>query len=387
MRVSTGAQRLLANPDLVPGQRWGMVTNYTAVMDDLELSTVHLHRQAGRVAAILSPEHGLRGSAQAGFAEGSGTDPGTGLPVVDTYGLSEQALDEQVGALALDALVADLQDVGARFYTYVWTVVDCMRSAARLGIPFYILDRPNPISGLNTAGPGLLPELASFVGRLDVPIRHGLTIGEISREAAARDRARGIPVPDPTVITMGGWERSMYWEQTGLPWVMPSPNLPTPGSALAYVGTCLVEGTNLSEGRGTTRPFELIGAPWLDEGFATALNVRGLPGVQFRTASFVPTFSKHAGEVVTGVQVHITDRDDFRPILTGVTLLETARDYGQGRFQWRMPSWEEGESRRPFIDLLWGSGSLREGLDRGENAAQIIADAPKPRVNLAPLLY
>ncbi|WP_099333118.1 exo-beta-N-acetylmuramidase NamZ family protein [Actinomyces minihominis] len=387
MRVRTGAERLLADPTLIPGRRWGLITNYTAVLPNLELSATLLHQETGRVAAILGPEHGLRGTAQAGFAEDGGVDPLTGLPVVDTYGKSGAALDEEIAKLGLDVLVADIQDVGARFYTYAWTVVDCMRSAARLGLPFYVLDRPNPLGGEVVDGPGLLPGFDSFIGRLNIPSRHGLTMGELAREAAAKDAAAGEAAVEPQVIRMEGWERTMLWDETGLPWVFPSPNLPTPDTALAYVGTCLFEGTNMSEGRGTTRPFELVGAPWLDEGFAAELNALDLPGVRFRSSWFVPTFQKHEGVPVGGVQLHVSDRTSFNPILTGVSMLKVAQQIAPKSFEWRLPDWEEGASTRPFIDLLWGSNSLRTGLASASGAAEVISEAPRAPEYLTEVLY
>lgn len=382
MTVETGVQRLLAQPDLIPGSRWGLVTNYTAVLPDFELSTVALARKTGRVAAILGPEHGIRGTAQAGAADTTAVDPDTGLPVIDTYRMSGEQLDAAIALHDLDAVVADIQDIGVRFYTYAWTVVDCMRSAARLGIPFYVLDRPNPLSGAVVEGPGVAQVYKSFVGRADVAVRHGMTLGELACEVAAQDR----DVPVPTVVKMDGWRPDMYWGQTGLPWVMPSPNLPTPDTNLVFPGTALFEGTNMSEGRGTTRPFELVGAPWLDDGFARRLNALDLPGVLFRAAWFTPTFSKHEGATVSGVQVHVTDRAEFRPVLTGVAMLATAMELGEGKFQWRMPAWEEPD-RAPFVDLLWGSDVLRLGLDRGRSPEQILADSPVPAPRLTPALY
>lgn len=387
MPVKIGAERLLENPGLVPGQRWGLITNYTAILANLELSAVALHREHGKVAAILGPEHGLRGTAQAGHAESADRDPQTGLPVLDTYGLTDDKLDEAIEALNLDALVADIQDVGTRFYTYAWTVVDCMRSAARLGIPFYVLDRPNPLSGAVVEGPGLAPGFESFVGRSSIPIRHGLTIGELARECSARDSADGLASAPVEVIAMEGWSREMYMEDTGLPWVMPSPNLPTVDTALVYPGTALFEGTTMSEGRGTTRPFELVGAPWLRESFATALNSRSLPGAAFRPAWFVPTFQKHEGEPVCGSQLYVTDREAFRPVLTGVTMLEVAHEISGEQFVWRRPEWESEQVRRPFADLLWGSPVLRDGIDGGCGALEIISRSPAPRPYLAPQIY
>lgn len=356
-RIRLGIDRLLDERLDLGGSRWGLLTNYTGVTGELEESSVALANSAAPLVALLSPEHGLRGTAQAGESETTDTDPRTGLPVLDTYRRCGEVLDDAIAQLEIDTLIVDLQDVGARCYTYVWSMVDCLRSAARLGVRCVILDRPNPLGGTVASGPGISPGFASFIGRLDVPIRHGLTIGELARVTAALDRAAGIDVPDPIVVTMQGWHRAMLWADTGLTWVMPSPNMPTPDTALAFVGTALFEGTNMSEGRGTTRPFELVGAPWLDERFAQRLNARQLPGVRFRPTWFQPTFSKWAGIPVGAAQLHVTDCRAFDPLRTAATMLVEAARWDE--FQWREPTWE-GEAQRPhFIDLHWGSDTLR----------------------------
>lgn len=365
MPVRTGLERLLDDESLVPGKRWVMVANHSAVTETLELGLVALQRAHGRIIGVLGPEHGLQGTAQAGFAEPATTHRATGLKVVDTYNLPERALDEAIAAFRPDALVADIQDIGVRFYTYASTVIDCMLAAARLGIPFYVLDRPNPLSGALREGPGMGEGYHSFVGRLDIAIRHAMTLGELALEAAAAHAGAGGAAVEPVVVAMQGWQRGMTWRDTGLPWVPPSPNLPTPDSVLAYAGTALFEGTNLSEGRGTTRPFELVGAPWLDESYAEALNAQGLPGVRFRSASFVPTFSKHAGRLLGGVQLHVHDEAAFRPVSTALSMLQLAQRAPRSEFQWRTPDFESGQ-QRPFVDLLWGSAVLREQLADAE---------------------
>ncbi|MGV8847681.1 exo-beta-N-acetylmuramidase NamZ family protein [Tessaracoccus sp.] len=367
--LQLGVDRLLTNFDLVPGRRWGLITNNTGVTSELELSSTALWKAGAPLAALLAPEHGLRGTAQAGESESGGIDPETGLPVVDTYLREGAALDRAIAELGVDALLLDLQDIGARFYTYAWTMIDCLRSAARLGIPFHILDRPNPLGGRQVEGPGLTHGFESFIGRLDIPIRHGFTLGELARVGAAQDRLAGKDVPDPGVVTMQGWDRGMLWRDTGLPWVMPSPNIPTPESALAFVGNALFEGTSMSEGRGTTRPFELVGAPWLTSAYADRLNEAELPGVRFRTAWFQPTFSKHAHQAIGGAQMHITNPHTYDPLRTAVTLLALAISAPQSAFTWREPDWEDANPRPHFIDLLWGSSSLRLNLDSGDEQA------------------
>lgn len=364
--VQLGVDRLLGDHGLVAGERWGLITNYTGVTSGLELSSVALHRSGAPLTALLSPEHGLQGTAQAGESEASGNDPRTGLPVLDTYLLADEALDDAIRALDVDALVVDIQDIGVRYYTYVWTMVDCLRSAARLGIPFHVLDRPNPHGGNTVSGPGVERGFESFVGRLDVPMRHGLTIGEIARVAAQLDRDAGHDVPEPNVVEMRGWRRDMLWADTGLEWIMPSPNMPTPLTALVYVGTALFEGTSLSEGRGTTRPFELIGAPWIGDRYVDELNRRGLAGVRFRSTSFMPTFSKWQGQAIGGVQLHLQDARSFDPLLTATTMLVVAQQLYPDDFAWREPTWENGVARPHFIDLLWGSAELRRLVETAD---------------------
>lgn len=395
-RVRLGADRLLAGEVDLGGRRWGLLTNYTGTTSTLELTSVKLAESTAPLVALLSPEHGVRGTVQAGESEVSAHDPLTGLPVLDTYQLSDEALDAAIRMLDIDTLLVDLQDIGARFYTYVWSMVDCLRSAARLGIRVVILDRPNPLGGVVVSGPGLAPGFDSFVGRLDVPIRHGLTIGELGRVAAALDRAEGKDAPDPEVVTMSGWRREMLWADTGLEWVLPSPNMPTPETALVFVGTALFEGTTLSEGRGTTRPFELVGAPWLDQRWAADLNSRELPGVHFRPTWFQPTFSKWAGTPVGGVQVHVTNRDTFDPLRVGTQMLlaahrapvpgdQTEGDQTEGdqsgEFAWREPAWEGDHQRPHFIDLLWGSDRLRHLIDDDDESglAEELAKAAQLR--------
>lgn len=370
-RVRLGVDRLRSDPLLVPASHWGLVTNYTGVTSDLTLSSRALLGTG--LAALLSPEHGLTGTAQAGESEKGGEDPVTGLRVLDTYRLEGVDLDRAIADLGVDGLVVDLADIGARFYTYVWTMVDCLRSAARLGIPFVVLDRPNPLGGY-ASGPGLDPAYQSFIGRINIPIRHGLTIGELARVAAALDREEGFDVPDPIVVEMEGWSRSMMWSDTGLPWVMPSPNIPTPDSAFAFVGTALFEGTNVSEGRGTTRPFELVGAPWLGAEYAGALANLFLPGATFRSASFNPTFSKWAGRPITGAQVYLNPTAN--PLEVGIRMLAEA---ARGDFQWREPAWEGPRAGIHFADLMWGGPGLRERVAEDPNSLLEDLDASRLR--------
>lgn len=366
--VRTGAERLAADPSLAGGTRLGLVTNPTGVLPDLTPTAVALRAAGVPLTALFGPEHGLRGTAQAGSGERDAVDDRTGLPVYDTHGVEGEALDELLARSGVDTLVFDIADVGTRFYTYVWTMYDLMASAARLGLRFVVLDRPNPLGGLTTEGPPLDPAYASFVGRHPLPLRHGRTTGELAT-------LFGFDV-ELRVIGMTGWRRGTTFAGTGLPWVMPSVNMPTPDTALVYPGTGLLEGTNLSEGRGTTRPFELAGAPFVDGRYAPALAALDLPGVRFREVWFTPTFHKHAGTLVRGVQLHVHDPAAFRPVLTGLAMLHVARLLYPEHLVWRGPEL--------FLDLLWGSGELSACLDAGRDPRGL---CPEPAPPGGPLLY
>jgi uncharacterized protein YbbC (DUF1343 family) len=319
-----------------------------------------------KIVRLFAPEHGVRGEAQDMEVVAEPSDHATGLPIVSLYGAAESSLKPTQAQLSgLDAVVYDLQDVGSRFYTFVYTLSYVMEAAAEAGIPVIVLDRPNPIGGLAVEGPVLEPEWESFVGRFALPVRHGLTTGEL---AQLFHDAFGIAC-DLRVVPLRGWTRGMHHEDTGLPWVPPSPNMPTPETARVYPGGCLIEGTNLSEGRGTTRPFELIGAPWLaGSGFADALaqaaDAEGLDGVLFRDTWFRPMFQKHAGHSCSGVQVHITDRTKARPFATYLVLIREARRLARDQFDWRRERYEFVEDRLA-IDLLLGRSDLRPMIEAG----------------------
>ena len=312
-----------------------------------------------RLVTLFAPEHGVWGAAQDHAHVARARDPVTGLPVHSLYG-ARRAPDP--GMLrGLDAVLVDLQDVGARYYTFVWTMALTMEACARAGVAVVVLDRPNPLGGAIVEGNVPDPAFASFVGLYPLPARHGLTIGEVARHLARSHALRARL----TVVDMRGWRRDMLWEDTGLPWVAPSPNMPTPDTARVYPGGCLVEGTTLSEGRGTTRPFEWVGAPWLDaHAFAAALERARLPGATFRPVRFQPTFHKWAGRLCGGVQVHVTDRVRFKPFLTGLALVDVARRLAPGEFAWRRPPYEF-ERRRLPIDILLGTDTIRTALERG----------------------
>ncbi|MGC4997046.1 exo-beta-N-acetylmuramidase NamZ family protein [Streptomyces sp. DT195] len=370
--VTTGIARLCASPGLAGSGRLGLVTNHTGVLPDLRPSAPALIDAGARLVALFGPEHGLYGTAQAGGSESGEVDPATGLPVHDTYRCEGERLDKLLIDSGVDALVHDLQDVGARFYTYVWTMFDLMVSTARTGLRFVVADRPNPLGGLVSEGPLLDPAWAGFVGRAPVPVRHGLTCGELARHlnTSAVPEAAGRQA-DLTVIEAAGWRRAMDAEATGLPWIAPSPNMPTAATAAVYPGTCLFEGTNVSEGRGTTQPFEIVGAPYIDARFAPALTELALPGVHFRDLRYVPTFHKHAGRLLRGVQLHVTDRDAFAPVRTAVAMLATLRRLYPDDF-----AWADGADSG-FIDQLWGSDRLRRAIDAGEDPLPL-CDPPAP---------
>ena len=363
-RVASGLD-VLVEKRFAPlrGLAVGLVCNPTAVDRRLRHAADLLHEARGvRLAALFGPEHGVRGDVQYMAAVEDENDRRTRVPVHSLYGKNAGSLRPDPGALrGLEALVFDIQDVGARYYTYQSTMLFCMEAAARAKIPFFVLDRPNPIGGLAVEGPALRPGFESFCGVHDVAVRHGLTVGEL---AGLYREERGLDLA-LTVIPCRGWRRGMHQRDTGLPWVFPSPNMPTPETALVYPGMCLLEGTNLSEGRGTTRPFELFGAPWLDrDRLAQALAAERLPGARFRPVSFVPTWDKHAGARCHGVEV-VADRETFRPFRTGIACIAAARAQDPGRFRWRTEAYEFVK-HVPAIDLLCGSAREREAIERGQ---------------------
>ena len=356
---------------MVRGERVGLISNPTGVVTDLrhEVDVMAADDRVDLVAAF-GPEHGFRGSAEAGGSEPGGPDPRTGIPVYDTYTKSPVEIAAYFEEAGLDTVMFDIQDVGARFYTYIWTMYDCMVAASLAGVRFVVLDRPNPITATAAHGPVLHPEHATFVGRKPISQQHGMTVGELAglfnAEFLADDETADGPV-ELAVSKMHRWRRDMYAEETGQPWVMPSPNMPRVETAVVYPGTCLFEAVNMSEGRGTTRPFELIGAPYVDHRWAASLNELDLRGVDFREAYFTPSFSKHAGTACAGVQLHVTDRDDFDAIRTAIAMIVTARDLYDD-FAWR-------ETAPPpyWIDNLSGNERVRLAIDAGAGVDDVVA--------------
>jgi uncharacterized protein YbbC (DUF1343 family) len=368
--VVTGLDKLLGSAiDRVAGKTIGLIANPTTVDSRLRHGVDLLHaRKEVELAVLFGPEHGLRASAQDLIEVGDDADPITGLPVRSLYGPTRVPTEEMLAGL--DAVVFDIQDIGSRYYTYIWTMTHAMEACARDDIELIVLDRPNPINGVHVEGNLIEGSHLSFVGLYPIPNRHGMTSGEIAR-LVNDEFAVGCRL---SVIEMDGWKRSQWFDETGLPWVLPSPNMPALDTATVYPGACLIEGTNLSEGRGTTRPFEIMGAPWIDGvKLARALAEEDLPGVVFRPLCFEPTFQKFRGQLCGGVQQHVVERETYRPLRTGYALIRTAHRLWPDEFDWRPPPYEY-ELERPAIDILAGNGSIR---------AQLEADAPLGEIEQA----
>jgi uncharacterized protein YbbC (DUF1343 family) len=368
--VGLGIDRLLeADRSLVAGRRVGIVCNPASVDGAFRHTADRLTDDPDVVvAALFGPQHGFRSDLQDNMIETPhARDARRKVPVYSLYSETREPSAEMLRDI--DVLVIDLQDVGTRVYTYVYTMANCMRAAARHGVHVVVCDRPNPIGGEDVEGSLLEPAYASFVGQFPIPLRHGMTIGELAR---LFNDAFGIGA-SLDVVPLDGWRRAMYHDDTGVPWIIPSPNLPTLDSAIVYPGAVLFEGTRLSEGRGTTRPFELIGAPWIDgERLAEAMNARGLPGVHFRPVFFEPTFQKHATHTCGGCQVHVLDRRSFRPVRTAVELIAEFRRQDPQRFAWREPPYEYEHDKQP-IDILFGSPRLRTAVDSDGDVAALVA--------------
>ena len=368
--VTTGADRLERSGwAALRGQRVGVVTNPTGILADLTHVVDRMVSSGDvNVVAVFGPEHGFRGTAQAGDSEGNHVDPRTGVMVYDAYGATATKLADFYRAANVETVVFDIQDVGARFYTYIWTMYEAMKAAVATGARFVVLDRPNPVGG-SARGPMLQSAFVSGVGKKEIVQQHGMTVGELARffDGEFLQAEVGARLSDLTVLEMTGWLRKQTFMDTGLTWVMPSPNMPTPDTALLYPGTCLFEATNLSEGRGTTRPFELIGAPYIDYKWAEALASKKIPGIEFREAYFTPTFSKNVGKVCGGVQLHLTDPSKVEAITAATHMMvEAKRLYAE--FDWRLGDTYAGR----WIDLLTGSTRFREMLTAGAPAAEIV---------------
>ena len=369
--VRLGIERLLAGEaSHLKDVSLGLIAHPASVTSTLEHSSTALLGAGFPLRALFGPQHGARGEKQDNMVESAHfRDPATGLPVHSLYGEVRKPTPAMLDGL--DALLFDLQDVGVRVYTFVWTMALAMEACAEAGVRFVVLDRPNPIGGLLREGPVLRAGYESFVGLHPVPLRHGLTCGELARWLNV-ERDLGC---DLEVIACDGWRRGMSWEDTRLPWVLPSPNLPTVDSCRVYPGMVLVEGSNLSEGRGTTKPFELFGAPFLDPTrLAAELRETVGPGVTIRPCHFEPTFQKHAGRMCGGAQLHVTDARTFRPVHAAVAIFAAAKRLAPDDFAWREPPYEYETVKAP-IDILWGGDGLRRGIERGASAEEILAPA------------
>jgi uncharacterized protein YbbC (DUF1343 family) len=369
-RVEVGLERLLHREiDRIAGRPIGLIANPTTVVlvegrlrHGIDLLAA---RSEVRLAVLFGPEHGIRSTAQDLIEVSDSTDARTGLPIRSLYGPNRVPTAEMLRGL--EALVFDVQDVGSRYYTYVWTMAHAMEACARDDIEMIVLDRPNPIDGTHVEGNLIEASYQSFVGLYSLPNRHGMTSGEIAR-LVNEEYGIGCRL---TVVEMCGWRRDRWFDETGLPWVMPSPNMPTLDTATVYPGACLIEGTNLSEGRGTTRPFEIMGAPWIDgEALARELEKGDLPGVAFRPLDFEPTFQKFQGMHCGGIQQHVLDRNTYRPVRTSYAILRTARLLWPDEFAWRPPPYEY-ELERPAIDILAGNGRIRKWIEEGRPVSEI----------------
>ncbi|HEY2728389.1 MAG TPA: DUF1343 domain-containing protein [Polyangia bacterium] len=376
--ILTGLDVLCAERlDLLRGRRVGVLCHPASVDGNLVHVVDRLVAAGVRPTRLFGPEHGVRGEAQDMIGVDHGKDALTGIPVTSLYGETFESLTPSAAELAeVDVLVIDLQDIGSRYYTYVWTMALALQAAARAGVAVVVLDRPNPLGGVALEGGTVEARCESFVGLGAVPVRHGLTAGELARLVRA-----GMPWGAPrfaqpldcdlTVVPMRGWRRPHAFVDTGLPWVLPSPNMPTLDTAFVYPGQCLVEGTNLSEGRGTTRPFEIVGAPFLDgTRLAARLEALALPGVRFRALSFRPMFHKFAGRSCGGVQLHVTERAVFHPYRTGLALLAAARAEAPEEFRWRTEPYEF-VADPPAIDLLTGSDAARRAIEGGASLDEL----------------
>jgi len=368
--VRLGIERLIDERlDLLGGERVGLICNQSSVDHGLRHAADLLYgHQEINLTALFGPQHGIRGDVQDNMVETAHAfDKRTGLPVYSLYSETREPTEEMLKDV--DVLVFDMQDVGCRIYTFVYTLANCMRAARRLGKRVIACDRPNPIGGEKVAGTVLELEFASFVGQFPIATRHGMTVCEL---AHLFNDHFGLGCELETVL-MEGWERGLWLDESDAPWVMPSPNMPTLDSATVFPGTVHVEGTQLSEGRGTTKPFELVGAPFIEaEAYAQSLTGLGLHGVHFRACGFQPTFQKHAGRGCGGVQIHVTDREAFEPVIAGVATIKVAYDLYQEQFSWKEPPYEYVYDKNPF-DVISGTDKLRAAIERGDSLESIAA--------------
>ena len=363
-KVQLGMETFLAEYPL-KDERIGLLCNQASVNHDFE-HAADLFKSKTNLTALFGPQHGIRGDVQDNMVETAHQiDSITKLPIYSLYSETREPTPAMLDDV--DVLVCDLFDVGCRVYTFIYTVANCLRAGGRLGKKVVVCDRPNPINGAMIEGNLLNSEFASFVGQFPIPMRHGLTVGEV---AVMCQKVFGIEC-ELEVIKMKNWQRELWYDETDAPWVMPSPNMPTLETATVFPGTVLLEGTLLSEGRGTTRPFEIVGAPYLDHAdFAKLLNAEQLPGVYFRACNFLPTFQKHQGQVCGGVQLHVLDRTVFKPFLTGIAIVKTAFHHCSKEFEWKSAPYEYVYDRNPF-DVINGGESIRKLIESNASIAEI----------------
>jgi uncharacterized protein YbbC (DUF1343 family) len=348
-------------PKALKGARAGLLVHPASVDRGLRhASDVLMKSRKVRLRALFGPQHGILGQTQDNMVEWEGfRDSRSGLPVYSLYGKRRKPSLRMLRDI--DILIIDLQDIGTRYYTFIWTMELCMEACSETGKPVVVLDTPNPVGGRVTEGPVQEEGFLSFVGLRPLPVRHAMTIGEIALYLAGEFH----PDVELHVMAMDGWTRDIWFDRTGLPWVLPSPNMPTLETAIVYPGMCLLEGTNVSEGRGTTRPFEIFGAPFIEpDRLAKRLSEFRLPGVRFRPLFFEPAFQKHKGMLCGGAQIHVTDRDKFRPFKTGVAILKAINDLYPAKFRWNSPPYEYEYEKMP-IDILAGTDRLRYDIQRG----------------------
>lgn len=367
MSVKLGIERLLADRKGLDLGRTGIICNQASVNREfVHVADLMYHSKEFEVTTLFGPQHGIRGDVQDNMVEtGHSKDRVTGLPVYSLYSETREPTEEMLAGL--DSLVFDLQDVGCRVYTFIYTMANAMRACGKYGKRFVVCDRPNPVGGLAVEGNVLEEGHESFVGQFPIPMRHGMTVGELAR---LFNEEFGIGC-DLEIVEMQGWRRELEYEETGCSWVMPSPNMPTADTAFVFPGTVFFEGTCVSEGRGTTRPFEQIGAPYIDpELLAKEMNGLRLPGVLFRPLVFLPTFQKHSGQTCGGVFLHVINREVFRPVITGIALLGKILEMYPEEFAWKEPPYEYVFDRNPF-DVIAGTGGLRKMLESGKKVEEI----------------
>lgn len=366
--VKIGLKKVLENPKkFLKDLRIGLICNPASVDHQFRHAADLFHESPHiNLTTLFGPQHGIRGDVQDNMIETSHSiDSRTERPIYSLYSETREPTEEMLANV--DALVFDLQDVGCRVYTFIYTMANCMRACAKYGKKMFVLDRPNPINGIDVEGNLLELGHESFVGMYPIPMRHGMTVGELA-QLFNKDFELHC---DLEVVTMDGWNRKYFGDETDAPWVMPSPNMPTVDTAVVFPGTVYFEGTQVSEGRGTTRPFEIVGAPYINSyEYVKALSSLELPGVTFRAVEFLPTFQKHTQIVCGGAFVHVLDREIFKPVITGIAMIKAAYDLYREEFKWKNPPYEYVFDRNPF-DVIHGSTKLREQFESGVSVSEI----------------